>query len=104
MKILFAAFFACACATSVCAVEVTTFGSADCGTWTTNQAFVYHAWLMGFMSGKNNMWVGVPDDPLKGIQSGQQIILWMDNYCRAHPLDTVVDGANALWHELINRK
>jgi hypothetical protein len=94
---------ACVC-TSSFATQSTVFGAPDCGTWVQNQSFLYRAWLLGFMSGKNNIWMGTPADPLQSIQSGQQIILWMDNYCRAHPLDNVVDGANALWHELVNRK
>lgn len=34
---------------------------------------------------------------------GPSMLMWMDNYCRAHPLDRVATGATTLYFELRGR-
>jgi hypothetical protein len=99
---LLALLIACACNCSM-ADQVTTFGAPDCGTWVNAQMPSHRAWLLGFMSGKNNMAADRGFDPLDQLSSGNQILVWMDNWCRANPLKSVVDGSNVLWFELVTQ-
>jgi len=55
---------------------------------------------MGFMT-------GLAVDSQKDVLAepdGDSLILWMDNYCKSHPLDTVGAGATVLYRELLSRK
>ena len=80
--------------------QITVFGGSDCGRWVKGDA-VTKIWLMGFLSGMNIAMTsqGKPDQLAK-INSGEQAILWMDNYCKANPLKVVGDGAQELFIEL----
>lgn len=42
-------------------------------------------------------------DLLEGVDSSA-VLAWMDNYCRAHPLETIVVGATALRRELEGKR
>jgi hypothetical protein len=35
-----------------------------------------------------------PDNPLNGLD-GDAVFAWIDNYCRAHPLDSIVKATEA---------
>jgi hypothetical protein len=86
----------------VLAKDFATFGNRNCGEWVRDQTVSNKAWLVGFLSGINV--TGITDDSLKKIQSTSQIYLWMDNYCKANPLQMVSDGAYKLLAELVTRK
>ncbi len=89
-----------------------TLGMPNCGRWIKNkenskpnsptwQDVVNNAWLMGYLSGLNA-------DERKGNflakASGEQLTLWMENYCKAHPLNDLADGSQALASELMKKK
>jgi len=98
------------------------FGTLDCGQWMkkTDSVGIKNAretWLAGYMSGLNTMywveedkkavgpWINpwsvfLSDDPLRKVNSFDQLILWMDNYCTKNPLSTVQKGGLALFTEL----
>ena len=98
------------------------FGSADCGQWikrTDSVGIKNHreAWLVGYMSGLNKMnWVREPapsgdpwslvsplllyGDPLHKVNSAEQMLLWMDNYCNKNPLSNISIGGFELFREL----
>jgi hypothetical protein len=74
-------------------------GGVSCGTWTAeranNPAELYwlseSAWVLGFLSGVG--YEGAGDvDPLRGVDA-KGVEAWLDNYCRTHPLQTLVDAA-----------
>jgi hypothetical protein len=83
-------------------------GDFDCGQWFAPEyQSGSHSWLLGFLSGANLMWVShirpaPAPDPLTELLSGEQAFLWMDNWCKAHPLSTVGQGANSLYDELVD--
>ena len=84
------------------AQPTTTFGGSDCGQWTYQQTEIRKAWLTGFLSGMNTGWLtgqqpGTKIGPLTKLNSAEQAFLWMDKYCRAHPLDSVGTGAISLF-------
>ena len=81
----------------------TYIGKYDCGEWFTKAE--PKTWLLGYLSGFNvgtlsQMGFPLNYDPLKKLNSSDQAYLWMDNYCRANPLKTVLDGALNLYKEL----
>jgi hypothetical protein len=89
-------------ASTLRAVEIR--GARSCGKWLEERRSGNHvyaeAWLVGFLSG---MAFESNKDFLKGTDNAS-IDSWMDNYCTNHPLDTLVDGAEALMNELTRRK
>lgn len=94
------AMLALLCAANLHAAP-TSFGAPDCGSWIAAPSPAHKAWLMGFLSGVNAMWKG--SDPLDQVTNANQFFVWMDNYCRAHPLNKVTDGGVDLYIELVDR-
>jgi hypothetical protein len=77
-------------------------GVETCGGWTRSNPGMKTqriAWVLGFLSGVNFV---VEPDILKGPDAAA-IEGWMDNYCRQHPLDTMVKAASDLSVELVKR-
>lgn len=61
---------------------------------------------MGYLTGLNMMWDarrGTPGNPLNQLGSSKQAFLWMDNYCKANPLNSVADGGMDLILELAEK-
>lgn len=61
---------------------------------------------MGYLSGLNMMWASKrlqPSDPLDQLSSAKQAYLWMDNYCKAKPLNNLSDGGLELFYELVEK-
>lgn len=83
------------------AIAVTAMGTYDCGQWFSNPSAV--TWLAGYLSGLNAATPYPNKDPLDKLNSGAQMKLWMDNYCKANPLETVGGGANELYRELAKK-
>lgn len=87
-------------------INYTTFGNVDCGRWIAEKNPNKKGWVLGMLTGINfqheaeHLW---PADPLGKLDSAEQAFLWVDNYCKAHPLDkvsnAVVDLFNALWRK-----
>jgi hypothetical protein len=86
-------------------------GDISCGIWVEERqkearggdyigALVNQAWLIGFFSGQaagsNKEFWGKQNVNILDVPS---VLLWMDNYCRANPLKTVVNGADTLFEE-----
>ena len=72
-------------------------GSQSCGKWVAQRRapkdftsdldrLVLDAWLDGFLSAR-------PSSEIQDLEGAQA---WIDNYCQMHPLDRVVDAADAL--------
>ena len=73
----------------------------SCGTWIAarrdGKALTWTAeqWVLGFLSGIG--FVGLNGaDPLQGMDS-EGVWAWIDNYCRAHPIDEVLWAAAAFY-------
>ncbi len=83
----------------------TSFGQPDCGQWIKQLDVAKKSWLLGFLTGFNQVWFGIStSDDLGKINSAQQIFVWMDNYCKANPLNRVGDGAEKLIFELTKKE
>jgi len=86
------------------AAEVTLLGNPNCGDWIKVNSAVDRAWLAGYMSGLN---VGIsPNSKLDSLDgmTGNQVYLWMDNYCKANPLSDLNRGGNELQIQLERRR
>ena len=84
-------------------------GSSTCGQWTADQRLQNlssnsdKAWLLGYVSGFNRF----GGEPIGNVSAGvdpEGMVGFMNNYCAAHPLDTIEQGANELVQELRRRK
>lgn len=83
------------------ASQVTYLANPSCGEWiqqgaSTIQGELNHTYLAGLMSG---IAVGTISNFLAKTDT-DSVFLWMDNYCRAHPLDKLIDGGIKLAGEL----
>jgi hypothetical protein len=85
-------------------------GNKSCGSWSAHrheynpggrptagtQASTEDAsWVVGFLSGIG--FVGEKgDDPLNGVDA-DGVWAWIDNYCRAHPIESIARAASAFY-------
>lgn len=85
-------------------VTVMGAGVQTCGTWLEHAAKDYRdyrvtdtQWVIGYVAGVNDE---TPNfgDLLYGIDNNG-LTGWLDQYCSAHPLDTLHDAARALVDE-----
>ena len=81
--------------------QISNIGGTDCGTWINQTRITDRAWAVGFISGINASLSTEKNDILgKNIKSGEQIWLYVDNYCRNNPLSQVQDALVNLWVEI----
>jgi hypothetical protein len=72
-------------------------GVDSCRTWIDDRSqrnagsLQDEQWVLGLLSG-----VALADasDPLKGMDT-QGVWAWIDNYCRAHPIETIAHAAES---------
>ncbi len=76
-------------------------GAGSCGEWVESRDQEYPrghvTWLLGWISA-----AGYYEGELAQSDS-PALAAWMDNYCKANPLDGIVDGAKKLVEELKQR-
>ncbi len=80
------------------------FGAVGCGDWVKARsggandvgALALGDWVVGFVDG---VAISKNENILKGVDPAS-MFLWMDNYCKNHPLDNIADGTDALVKEL----
>lgn len=83
-------------------VQVRYLGEISCGTWPLSSDFndIEKAstlnWILGFLAAKS---FETGTDLLADVDI-PSISLWMDNYCRSNPLDTIIKGAIELENEI----
>ncbi len=70
-------------------------GAQSCGLWAernrNSRDSVTQAWVLGYVSGV----VHQSGKKLKNTDAAAMSV-WMDNYCKAHPLELIVTGASEL--------
>jgi hypothetical protein len=80
-------------------------GGRPCGSWlqVRSQALpdsaVLQSWLLGYVTSVNANVLTVGQDVTKG-DSPDALLTWVDNYCAAHPLDSVARAAGSLVESL----
>lgn len=105
--------------TAKAAGATTILGAPSCGSWTKYRDEMHDAgpnfiadanlyWLNGFLSGSaksTNILInknGGDYDLLKGSNPNSRV-LYVDNYCRQHPLSNLDEAATSLLGEMINK-
>jgi hypothetical protein len=77
------------------------FGARSCGAWVEARreesltATAYEGWMLGFVSG-----YGYGSEDQLRVTDAKAMSVWLDNYCQAHPLDTIAVASQALVREL----
>lgn len=81
-------------------------GSRPCGGWlqVRSQALpdsaVLQSWVLGYLTSVNANLLSVNRDVTAGASS-ETLFSWIDNYCAAHPLDSLARAASALLDSLL---
>jgi hypothetical protein len=76
-------------------------GSRPCGSWlqVRSQALpdsaVLQSWVLGYITSVNANFLTSSPDVTAGT-SPDSLFSWIDNYCAAHPLDSVARATSAL--------
>lgn len=88
------------------ATAVSTMGNTSCGRWVKDRSasslrdqLAGDSWLIGYLNGVA-AWSDV--DILNQVD-GESLMLWMDNYCKANPLESVAHGGMVLGVELMKK-
>lgn len=119
MKILTVMLIVLAIGYSANSHAVILLGTPSCGQWVAGRTKdsqqasevvqhikgeQYKSWLMGYLSGLAAISNAVKNDVdvLKGAEA-ESIFLWMDNYCKTNPLDTLSDGGLSVFTELAKK-
>lgn len=94
--------------TAQAAGRATFFGGGyTCGKWTKERAerdaFHMETYVLGFVSGLNMSQNDATPDALRGTDA-DSIHAWVDNYCRANPLDKLQAASYAVYDQLLARK
>jgi hypothetical protein len=81
-------------------------GAASCGTWTADRqqrstgrhslSLMDEQWVLGFLSGIAVMG-DESVDPLRRMDA-EGVWAWVDNYCQAHPIETISSAAIEFFH------
>lgn len=82
-------------------------GLLSCGTWTKHRndlpyAYQFQAWVDGYLSAYNIASDGA-DFLLPVLKNKDGIYAWIDEYCRANPLDPIIKGMLPLIEQLKTR-
>ena len=80
-------------------------GSRPCGSWlqARSQALpdsaMLQSWVLGYITSVNANVLAISPDIAAGT-SPDSLFSWIDNYCAAHPLDSVARAAGSLLESL----
>jgi hypothetical protein len=76
-------------------------GYRSCENWTTeregktDRSYQFVQWILGFITAVN-VYVLQHDDDVTNGADNKELLEWIDNYCRAHPLVRIEDAAEEL--------
>jgi hypothetical protein len=79
-------------------------GASSCGTWSADRrlggtvAIPEMEWATGFLTGVGFMGASQGIAPLDGLDHPQGVWAWIDNYCQAHPIETIAEAAAAFFY------
>ena len=82
-------------------------GNISCGSWLegrqTESATSRIAWVLGFMTGFNQYGSKSKADDVSEEKSTEELMAWMDNYCRQHQGDNLHRASTAFIDEFQKR-
>jgi len=84
-------------------------GGRPCGSWlelrsrALPETTVLQSWVLGYITSVNaNVLTGTGD--VSRGDSPDTLFAWIDNYCAAHPLDSIARATGALLDSLLVKK
>lgn len=103
VSILSAAVFISLLSTEASAYK--TFGDRSCGQWLSRSSNGFEetavqGWLMGYMTGLATATTSID---LLASTDAPSVMAWVDNYCRANPLNKITDAGVKLGDVLLKR-
>jgi len=84
-------------------------GSRPCGSWlqlrsqALPESAILQSWLLGYVTSVNANLLSVNQDVTAGA-TPDALFSWIDNYCAAHPLDSVARAAGAMIDSFLVKK
>jgi hypothetical protein len=89
-------------------------GTSSCGVWTRARAgtdfdldkAAISSWLLGYVTAVN-FWTTASSRKSGGVSEGydnEALLAWVDNYCKANPLQTIEKASGNLLRELLDRR
>lgn len=102
--VVFAILFTCA-SLAQAAATVNFVGVRSCGEWFSNKSSELlksnqESWLLGYLSGLASV---TRKDFITGTDNST-LFQWVDDFCRAKPIEDIDSAANEIARKLINRK
>jgi hypothetical protein len=81
-------------------------GADSCGAWSAQKGTALgnlnNMWILGFVTAVNRYALMIDDNVARGTNA-EGLFAWVDNYCRAHPLDNIATATDNLIGELQRR-
>lgn len=83
-------------------------GNDSCANWTQNRANrgsrtqALEGWVLGYLTAYNAY--VEPNGRVDPTVNATAALGWIDNYCREHPLDHILDATIKLIDEMLDRK
>jgi hypothetical protein len=81
-------------------------GSRPCGSWlqlrsqALPESAILQSWVLGYVTSVNANLLSVDQDVTAGA-APDALFSWIDNYCAAHPLDSLARAASAMLDSLL---
>jgi hypothetical protein len=81
-------------------------GSRPCGSWlqlrsqALPESAILQSWVLGYVTSVNANLLSVDQDVTAGA-APDALFSWIDNYCAAHPLDSLARAAGAMLDSLL---
>jgi hypothetical protein len=81
-------------------------GSRPCGSWLQQrsqalpESAILQSWVLGYVTSVNANLLSVNQDVTAGA-TPDALFSWIDNYCAAHPLDSLARAASAMLDSLL---
>jgi hypothetical protein len=81
-------------------------GGRPCGSWlqlrsqALPESAILQSWVLGYVTSVNANLLSVNQDVTAGA-APDALFSWIDNYCAAHPLDSLARAASALLDSLL---
>ena len=81
-------------------------GSRPCGSWlqlrsqALPESAILQSWVLGYVTSVNANLLSVNQDVTAGA-APDALFSWIDNYCAAHPLDSLARASGAMLDSLL---
>jgi hypothetical protein len=107
LAILFLALSVAATARAANQYVIFGAGSRPCGSWlqlrsqALPESAILQSWVLGYVTSVNANLLSVNQDDVTAGATPDALFSWIDNYCAAHPLDSLARAASAMLDSLL---